>query len=352
MANQLLLGRALDANGYILPGAKCTVYAAGTSTLIAIYSDVDGTVAADNPFAADGNGFWPQRYVDVDAKAVVTDADDVALYTLDPCPTAQGTGAAASQISFAPTVDVPENNVQDAIERVSANVISGFATFGIGVTGNATLLANIDATTTGAGVYRFDGTSTGTYPTGVSAADTGLIEYWRQSSTVAFQNLYHSTSARVFSRRMTASVWGAWREDINVPVGAAQGNLIFRNATEWARLAIGTAGQVLQVNSGATAPEWAALSGGIGYGQTWQNVESSRLGNTSYQNTTGKPIMVFITTNQTGGFPQVSVDNSTWVNVGRFDAGTTFNAQFIVPNNHYYRLNIAKGSVTFWTELR
>ena len=36
MANQLLLGRALDANGYIAPGAKATVYADGTSTLITV----------------------------------------------------------------------------------------------------------------------------------------------------------------------------------------------------------------------------------------------------------------------------------------------------------------------------
>lgn len=104
----------------------------------------------------------------------------------------------------------------------------------------------------------------------------------------------------------------------------------------------------------AAVVDYVALGAGmIGYGQTWQNVESSRLGNVAYQNTTGRPIMVFITTNQTGGFPQVSVNGTSgWVNVGRFDAGTTFNAQFIVPPNHYYRLNIAKGSVTFWTELR
>ena len=35
------------------------------------------------------------------------------------------------------------------------------------------------------------------------------------------------------------------------------GDIIYRNATVPVRLGIGTAGQVLQVNSGATAPEWA-----------------------------------------------------------------------------------------------
>jgi hypothetical protein len=42
------------------------------------------------------------------------------------------------------------------------------------------------------------------------------------------------------------------------------GDIIYRNATVPARLGIGTAGQVLTVNSGATAPEWAtAASGGM-----------------------------------------------------------------------------------------
>jgi hypothetical protein len=46
----------------------------------------------------------------------------------------------------------------------------------------------------------------------------------------------------------------------------AAGDLIYATADDTpARLAIGTAGQVLQVNSGATAPEWAApaASGGV-----------------------------------------------------------------------------------------
>ena len=42
------------------------------------------------------------------------------------------------------------------------------------------------------------------------------------------------------------------------------GDVIYRNATVPTRLGIGTAGQVLTVNSGATAPEWATPSGGGG----------------------------------------------------------------------------------------
>jgi hypothetical protein len=40
------------------------------------------------------------------------------------------------------------------------------------------------------------------------------------------------------------------------------GDIIFRNSTVPTRLGIGTAGQVLKVNSGATAPEWGSASAG------------------------------------------------------------------------------------------
>jgi len=42
------------------------------------------------------------------------------------------------------------------------------------------------------------------------------------------------------------------------------GDIIYRNATVPVRLGIGTAGQVLTVNSGATAPQWATPSSGGG----------------------------------------------------------------------------------------
>lgn len=260
MANQLILGRALDANGYIAPGAKATVYADGTSTLIAVYSDVDGTTPAANPIIADGDGFWPQRYVTEDAKVVVTDASDVALYTLDPCPTSAGTGAAASAISFTPTLDLPQTNVQAAIEAAGALAVSGFAAFGLGITGNAELLANLDATGTGAGIYRFDGTTTGTFPTGVAAGDTGMVELWRQAGATAMQFLFHATTDRVFHRRMASSVWGTWREVITSNQAPAEGDILYRGPSAWTRLAKGTAGQALVMNSGATAPEWGAAS--------------------------------------------------------------------------------------------
>ena len=39
--------------------------------------------------------------------------------------------------------------------------------------------------------------------------------------------------------------------------GNTQGDVMYYDGTDWIVLAAGTAGQVLTMNSGATAPEWA-----------------------------------------------------------------------------------------------
>ena len=46
--------------------------------------------------------------------------------------------------------------------------------------------------------------------------------------------------------------------------GDQAGDIMYHNGTDYVRLAKGTAGQVLTVNSGATAPEWAADSTNVG----------------------------------------------------------------------------------------
>lgn len=49
----------------------------------------------------------------------------------------------------------------------------------------------------------------------------------------------------------------------NIALGSdAQGDVMYYNGTDWVRLAKGTAGQVLEMNAGATAPEWDTDDGG------------------------------------------------------------------------------------------
>lgn len=108
---------------------------------------------------------------------------------------------------------------------------------------------------------------------------------------------------------------------------------------------------------------WANSAGvannAIGYGQWWQNVTSSRSIGTSYQNTTGRPIMVAITSYANGSLIrlQVSIDNANWMSLGCTHSGQNYYDQQtgIIPNGYYYRhINTVGGGVGIenWVELR
>jgi hypothetical protein len=90
----------------------------------------------------------------------------------------------------------------------------------------------------------------------------------------------------------------------------------------------------------------------IGVGQTWTDFSSSgRAANTSYQNTTGRPIQVATQGASSEGLFQVSVNNSTWITTGNTGTAGAFRAsqQTIVPNNYYYKQLV---SFNTWAELR
>lgn len=92
----------------------------------------------------------------------------------------------------------------------------------------------------------------------------------------------------------------------------------------------------------------------LGVGQSWQNMIGSRTGGVSYQNTTGKPIMVAVKLNNPGGgghYVQVSADGVTWVNVASISQNEYDCTSFIVPASHHYRTTAA-GDVALWSELR
>jgi hypothetical protein len=82
-----------------------------------------------------------------------------------------------------------------------------------------------------------------------------------QKGAVQLENSTSSTSTT------TAAVPAAVKSAYDLADGAiakttvtTAGDIIYRNATVPTRLPIGTANQVLRVNSGATAPEWATVS--------------------------------------------------------------------------------------------
>jgi hypothetical protein len=97
----------------------------------------------------------------------------------------------------------------------------------------------------------------------------------------------------------------------------------------------------------------ANTSTGVGISQSWQSV--SRSVGTSYQNTTGQPIMVNVGIGSGGEkYGYVSTDNSSWIQVFQGQSNQTLEtASFIVPDDHYYKMTWSQaGSLSFWSELR
>lgn len=295
--------RVSDANGDPVPGALATFYIAGTNTLAPIKNAAGAALA--NPQTADAGGVFSQLvYADTALKVNVTTATGAAVpgYPMDLAFRSAGATAAASAISFTPTVALPFTNVQAAVEAAAASAATGFQAFGLGVTGTNAALSDLDATGAGSGVYRFTASTAGTFPTGVVATDTGIVELWREDAGSARMFIMPDNSDRMFTRRMSTSTWGAWREIIHVAQGAADGDIIYRASGAWSRLAKGAAGQVLQMNSGATAPEWA--SGSVMLGTSVASTSGTAIDFTGIPGWARRIVILFsgVSLNSTGQF--------------------------------------------------
>lgn len=93
----------------------------------------------------------------------------------------------------------------------------------------------------------------------------------------------------------------------------------------------------------------AAMSS-IGYGQTWQNVIGSRTANTTYYNTTGKPIQVIVS-NQSTNAQYFTINGVTIVQASGLST-VVVPVSFIVPNGSSYSLSTVGGTPVYWFELR
>jgi hypothetical protein len=96
----------------------------------------------------------------------------------------------------------------------------------------------------------------------------------------------------------------------------------------------------------------------FGYGQTWQNLTSSRAIGTTYTNSTGKPIAISVGVNATGSGAAVGVTiNGVTVSIGTFcyagnaPSGT---GMMIIPKGATYSCFVTGNynSLTYWSELR
>ncbi len=113
---------AWDANGDPVAGAKASIFEAGTSTPLVVYTDTALATPHAVPMVADGNGVFAPIYISGpdEIKIDVTDASDVQLpgYPVDNITGTPIGGLAASAIVFAPTSTLAAVEVQTAIESL------------------------------------------------------------------------------------------------------------------------------------------------------------------------------------------------------------------------------------------
>jgi len=112
-------------------------------------------------------------------------------------------------------------------------------------------------------------------------------------------------------------------------------------------IAAGGTGQTTAANAGSAL-------GAIGVGQTTQNVASSRAAGTTYTNSTGRPIMVYISTVNSG--PSATTSQEIIVDgISILYGGTQSNRRaaytFIVPASSTYSLTTGD-TIQNWCELR
>lgn len=107
------------------------------------------------------------------------------------------------------------------------------------------------------------------------------------------------------------------------PASQAEGDILYRGSTEWERLPKGTASQVLQMNSGATAPEWATPASG---GQPIPTNSSFAVGTfmmlkdesggTISNGSSVSGSVLRVATISSGSVGTLSTPSGTWKNIG------------------------------------
>jgi hypothetical protein len=117
-------------------------------------------------------------------------------------------------------------------------------------------------------------------------------------------------------------------------------------------VAPGTSGNLL-TSDGTTWTSSAPPANGIGYGQSWSDVTGSRSLNTTYTNSTGKPIFVMISVynSQSANILLVTVSGVLISAVGQSTWDNSTQASFIVPDGATYSAASSSG-VRIWAELR
>ncbi|MBI6628315.1 pyocin knob domain-containing protein [Pontibaca salina] len=222
-------------------------------------------------------------------------------------------------------------SVQASLTDTTPGRLMAVGAFGLGETGSASLLANIDDPNMAAGAYYFDATTAGTKPTGYTG---GAVIVGRGGSGEFFQIAVHTQSGSVLTWRTYDSGWRPWRKVMSDADKATP-----------AEAQAGTRDDVWM-----TPAMVAGVASGVG--QSWQDVTASRSVDTDYVNTTGRTIVVSVIRGvPSSGSLKILVNGFRVTEIGRTSGsgGMTFPVRAEVPPGDTYR--VEGSNINAWAEL-
>jgi hypothetical protein len=231
-------------------------------------------------------------------------------------------------------------------------------------TANAAFNALAPSQTSANGKYlKSDGTNTSWDQIDISTGDiTGTLPVLNGGTGVTTStgsgNNVLSTNAALTTPTITSATL------VTPALGTpASGNLANCTFPTLNQNTTGTAGGLtgtLAIASGGTGQTTAANAGSalgaIGVGQTTQDVTSSRAGGTTYTNSTGRPIMVYISAVNNAASTtssQAAFVDGIQILTGGTQSNRRASYTFIVPSGSTYRFDLGGGdSLQNWAELR
>ncbi|MFV1627939.1 hypothetical protein [Phaeobacter sp. JH203A] len=131
MANRVLMPRALDGNGDIVPGAMAYFYKEGTVSPLTVYSDKAGTVVIPPPLVADSSGNFTAVFTNSILKLDIRDPDtntSLPGFPSDNWHTTTTDETGAGLVKFTPITGNSATNVQAAIANLTGlwNAVTGY----------------------------------------------------------------------------------------------------------------------------------------------------------------------------------------------------------------------------------